>query len=208
MQLQEKLDKDLTLFISYSRYDHHESVRAVSFKSIIILSVPSDEKSLNMLMNLLEDPLESPRLKYKVLAGWIQFIEEERYDIKPLQEQNTENMMLCEFLWKYLNSIHTAFDSRLRWITLELYKSIWGSERPSCLPVGEEPVLNLGVSSNAIDTPAETENTNTNIAISTTSIKFAEPKKKKKPKSFKATFRDDTNILHIDLFNRPKLLVR
>ena len=50
------------------------------------------------------------------------------------QDKSQENIKICHFFWKYLNSSDTAFDTQLRWCVFELYKNLWGIDTPACLP--------------------------------------------------------------------------
>ena len=143
MQLQKQLELDLTIFYAFSRYAHHESVRTAAYKAIILVSFPTNNESLQKLIDLLTNPLESGRLKYKVIDGWKTFIQSGKLDTAIYQSDNQYNVDLCEFLWNFLNSEHSAFDSRLRWTTFELCKSIWGYEHPSCLPPQEDQNLDF-----------------------------------------------------------------
>jgi len=74
-----------------------------------------------------------------VLAHWARMMDSGRLARADLQQPNLHNVRLCDALWEFLNSEATAFDSRLRWSVLTLYKSIWGHERPACLPSLPEP---------------------------------------------------------------------
>jgi len=192
MQVQQRLDLDLDIFYAFSRYAHHESVRVAAFKAIILISCPRNQDSLSKVIEFLESPEESPRLKYKVIAAWASFVKNERFDKNDYQTNEPHNIRLCEFMWSYLNSIHSAFDSRLRWAMFDLYKSIWGSDRPACLPPSEEESsLRLSVSDLKPPSPMETEEPESPpiVKISSTKIQVSvspKPKTKKKSKKKKS----------------------
>ena len=62
---------NLEIFESYSEYGNPVNVRSQAIKSLILLSIqflPHFEY-LNRFVNLLKDPLEIPRLKYKVSSS-------------------------------------------------------------------------------------------------------------------------------------------
>lgn len=139
LQHARKLSRDLFLFKEFCRYAHHESVRAAAYRGIVLLACGTEDESMEVVWDLLRDPMESPRLKYKVLAYWAQIFDTGRLARADLQQPRPANERLCDALWEFLNSELTAYDSRLRWSTLTLYRSIWGYERPACLPPLPEP---------------------------------------------------------------------
>lgn len=67
MQANRKLDTEFDFFVNFTKMNHHESVRIAAFKAIILLFCPSNN-ALSIVIKLLENRKESPRLKYKVIS--------------------------------------------------------------------------------------------------------------------------------------------
>ena len=230
MQNQKKLPLDLDVFLSHAQVGHEEVVRMTAFKCMVLLGSPGS-RALKQTMDMLENIGECGRLKYKVLSAWSEYITTDQVRVAPYQEATEENVDLCLFLWRFINSRHTAFDSRLRWTAMELYQNIWGQDTPSCLPPVKEPPPKLNVPTASTPThtpppppppldspvPAPVVETNSPVApppiqspppplpttspLTTSSAPLAT---KRKQPAFKASFHSADNILHIDILNPAK----
>ena len=69
------------------------------------------------------------------MSAWSKYVRKNKVRVAPFQDKTEDNAKFCNFLWRYLNSTETAHDSRLRWATFDLYKSIWGYDTPACLTI-------------------------------------------------------------------------
>lgn len=138
LQMMGHLPSNPTLFQEYSAYGNFIEVRLASLEALVDFT-KADGKSedLNFLLDLVEnDPV--PEVRYQILRMLTENPPFTKKDQSPL---NTEE--LVERLWKLMNS-GSSHDSRVRCAAVDLYYTLYGRNRPSCLPIPElAMVLNL-----------------------------------------------------------------
>ncbi|KAK1332006.1 hypothetical protein QTO34_007683 [Cnephaeus nilssonii] len=129
---------DPTLFKSYAEYGHFVDIRIAALEAVVdYTKVDRSYEELQWLLNMIQnDPV--PYVRHKILHMLTK---------NPPFTKNMEsplcNEALVDQLWKLMNS-GTSHDWRLRCGAVDLYFTLFGLSRPSCLPLPELGlVLNL-----------------------------------------------------------------
>ncbi|XP_061529597.1 transcription initiation factor TFIID subunit 2 isoform X1 [Phycodurus eques] len=132
------IPSEASLFRSYAEYGHFVDVRVAALEALVDYTrVEKSSVELQWLLNLVQnDP--APYVRHKILAMLCK---------NPPFTKTTEsticNEALVDQLWKLMNS-GTSHDWRLRCDAVNLYYTLFGLTRPSCLPLPELGlVLNL-----------------------------------------------------------------
>ncbi|XP_049585994.1 transcription initiation factor TFIID subunit 2 isoform X1 [Syngnathus scovelli] len=132
------IPSEASLFRSYAEYGHFVDVRVAALEALVDYTrVEKSAVELQWLLNLVQsDP--APYVRHKILA---------MLSKNPPFTKTTEsaicNEALVDQLWKLMNS-GTSHDWRLRCDAVNLYYTLFGLTRPSCLPLPELGlVLNL-----------------------------------------------------------------
>ncbi|KAF7246909.1 Transcription initiation factor TFIID subunit 2 [Varanus komodoensis] len=130
---------DPAVFKSYAEYGHFVDIRIAALEAVIhfVFIVDRSYEELQWLLNMVQnDPV--PYIRHKILNMLTK---------NPPFTKNMEsplcNEALVDQLWKLMNS-GTSHDWRLRCGAVDLYFTLFGLSRPSCLPLPELGlVLNL-----------------------------------------------------------------
>ncbi|TRZ16722.1 hypothetical protein HGM15179_010371 [Zosterops borbonicus] len=129
---------DPALFKSYAEYGHFVDVRIAALEAVVdYTKVDRSYEELQWLLTMVQnDPV--PYIRHKIL---------DMLTKNPPFTKNMEsplcNEALVDQLWKLMNS-GTSHDWRLRCGAVDLYFTLFGLSRPSCLPLPELGlVLNL-----------------------------------------------------------------
>uniref|UniRef100_A0A8C2UU57 Transcription initiation factor TFIID subunit 2 n=1 Tax=Chinchilla lanigera TaxID=34839 RepID=A0A8C2UU57_CHILA len=129
---------DPSLFKAYAEYGHFVDVRVAALEAVVdYTKVDRSYQELQWLLNMIQnDPV--PYVRHKILNMLTKH---------PPFTKNMEsplcNEALLDQLWKLMNS-GTSHDWRLRCGAMDLYFTLFGLNRPSCLPLPEfRLVLNL-----------------------------------------------------------------
>ncbi|KAM4864852.1 LOW QUALITY PROTEIN: transcription initiation factor TFIID subunit 2-like, partial [Thomomys bottae] len=129
---------DPALFKSYAEYGHFVDIRIAALEAVVdYTKVDRSYEELQWLLNMIQnDPV--PYVRHKILNMVTK---------NPPFMKNMEsplcNEALVDQLWKLMNS-GTSHDWRLRCGAVDLYFTLFGLSRPSCLPLPELGlVLNL-----------------------------------------------------------------
>ncbi|KAI0209910.1 Transcription initiation factor TFIID subunit 2 [Lamellibrachia satsuma] len=132
------LPSDPSIFKSYAVVNNFMDVRLVALEALVdYTKVESSVEMLGWLLDVAEQDPE-PFVRHKVLQFLTKSSLFSRKDNSPLS-----NETLVERLWKMMNC-HFSHDSRLRCDVADLYFTLYGRTRPSCLPIPESVmVLNL-----------------------------------------------------------------
>uniref|UniRef100_A0AC11BG43 TATA-box binding protein associated factor 2 n=1 Tax=Ovis aries TaxID=9940 RepID=A0AC11BG43_SHEEP len=129
---------DPSLFRSYAEYGHFVDIRIAALEAVVdYTKVDRSYEELQWLLNMIQnDPV--PYVRHKILNMLTK-----NPPFTKSMESPLCNEALVDQLWKLMNS-GTSHDWRLRCGAVDLYFTLFGLSRPSCLPLPELGlVLNL-----------------------------------------------------------------
>ncbi|XP_041045460.1 transcription initiation factor TFIID subunit 2 isoform X5 [Carcharodon carcharias] len=132
------IPSDPSLFKSYAEYGHFVDVRIAALEAVVdYTQVDRSTEELQWLLDLVQNDAV-PYIRHKVLS---------MLNKNPPFTKNADsplcNEALVDQLWKLMNS-GTSHDWRLRCDAVDVYYTLFGLSRPSCLPLPELGlVLNL-----------------------------------------------------------------
>ncbi|XP_038851137.1 transcription initiation factor TFIID subunit 2 [Salvelinus fontinalis] len=132
------IPSDPSLFKSYAEYGHFVDVRVAALEAVVDYTrVDRSSVELQWLLNMVQnDPAHYVRHKILSMLG-------KNPPFTKAAESPLCNEALVDQLWKLMNS-GTSHDWRLRCDAVNLYYTLFGLTRPSCLPLPELGlVLNL-----------------------------------------------------------------
>lgn len=129
---------DPSLFKSYAEYGHFVDIRIAALEAVVdYTKVDRSYEELQWLLTMVQnDPV--PYVRHKILNMLTK-----NPPFTKSMESPLCNEALVDQLWKLMNS-GTSHDWRLRCGAVDLYFTLFGLSRPSCLPLPELGlVLNL-----------------------------------------------------------------
>lgn len=129
------LPTDASIFKSYALPGNFVDVRLAALESLVdYTKVEGDASIFSSLLDTVETDAD-PYVKYCLLAMLTANPPFTRKDSNPLNNEE-----LVERLWKLMNS-GCCEDSRLRCGVVDLYHTLYGRTRPSCLHIPESMVV-------------------------------------------------------------------
>jgi transcription initiation factor TFIID subunit 2 len=133
------LPSNPALFKEYAQYNVFVEVRVAAIEALVdVIKSEQRREDLDYLMDLVEgDQIASVR--HAIVHMLIQ--------TPPFTKKDTSHPLntpdLVERIWKLMNSV-ISYDNQLRCLLVDLYLTLYGRSRPSCLPKNElSMVFNL-----------------------------------------------------------------